>query len=243
MKADVRIFKDNKSLSVAAAEVFVEAARQANSNRGSFLVTLSGGSTPAGLYRLLAIEPYRNMVDWAKAFIFWGDERCVPPDDEGSNYHQADDTLLRHIPIPGENIQRIKGELAPVEASDDYTQTLKRFAAPDLDWPRFDLVLLGMGADGHTASLFPGSPLESSAPTLPVTANYQGRPAQRVTLTPAVFNSARIILFLVSGADKAETLSRVLSDLSIPEQLPAQRIQPADGEVIWLVDEAAGRKF
>ena len=242
MKADVQIFKDIESLSIAAAEIFVAAAAQAISERGRFLVALAGGSTPAALYRLLAAELYRERVDWAQAFIFWGDERCVPPDDEGSNYHQSNETLLQHVPIPEANIQRIKGELGPAEASDDYAQTLKHFAAPGLDWPRFDLVLLGMGADGHTASLFPGSQVEVSSPTLPVTAHYQGRPAQRITLTPPVFNSARKVLFLVTGEDKAVTLSRVLSDISIPEQFPAQRIRPADGQVILLVDEAAASK-
>jgi 6-phosphogluconolactonase len=241
MKADVRIFKDSESLSVAAAEIFVTAAEQALRARGRFLVALSGGSTPSGMYRFLAGEPYRSRVGWSESFIFWGDERCVPPDDEGSNYHQAHVTLLGHVPVPDQNVQRIKGELEPAEASDDYTRTLKRFAAPGLDWPRFDLVLLGMGADGHTASLFPGSPVEVASPTQAVTAHYQGRPAQRVTLTPRVFNSARKILFLVTGADKAVSLGHVLSDGSMQEQLPAQRIRPTDGQVIWLVDEAAGK--
>lgn len=239
MKADFRIFKDMDTLSEAAAEIFVDAAQQAISERSRFLAALSGGSTPSRLYRLLASEPYRDRIDWAQVYVFWGDERCVPPDDEGSNHHQAYQTLLRHVPIPVANIQRIKGELELAEASNDYAQTLKRFAAPGRDWPRFDLVLLGMGADGHTASLFPGWPLNVSSPTLPVSADYQGRPAQRVTLTPPVFNSARLVLFLVSGADKAEALSHVLSDEIKPKQYPAQRIQPAEGQVIWLVDEAA----
>jgi 6-phosphogluconolactonase len=239
MKTDVRIFKDIKQLSLAAAEVFVDTADQALSALGRFQVALSGGSTPSRLYHLLANEPYRSQVKWSNTFIFWGDERCVPPDDEDSNYHQADETLLQHVPIPKANIHRINGELRPAEASNDYAQTLRRFAAPGLDWPRFDLVLLGMGADGHTASLFPGSPVNVSSPTLPVTADYQGRPAQRVTLTPPVFNSARLAVFLVSGADKAEAIKAVLSDQFQPKQYPAQRIQPVDGKVIWLVDDAA----
>jgi 6-phosphogluconolactonase len=239
MKADLRIFKDREALSMAAAEIFVAAAVQAVFARGRFLAVLSGGGTPSGLYRLLSEEPYREEVGWEKTFVFWGDERCVPPGDEGSNYHQAYETLLRHVPIPDENVQRIKGELEPGEASDGYAQILKIFAAPGLDWPRFDLVLLGMGADGHTASLFPGSPVEVASPTLAVTANYQGRPAQRVTLTPAVFNSARLVLFLATGKEKSESLHRVLRDGPMPEQYPAQRIHPADGQVIWLVDGEA----
>jgi 6-phosphogluconolactonase len=243
MKADVRIFKDNKSLSMAAAEIFVEAAAQSISARARFLAALSGGSTPADLYRLLAAEAYREKVNWAKTYVFWGDERCVPPDDARSNYHQAYETFLQHIPIPDANIQRIKGELEPAEASDDYARTLKRFAAPGLGWPRFELVLLGLGADGHTASLFPGSQVEASSSTLAVTAHYRGRPAQRVTLTPPVFNSARKVLFLVTGEDKAATLARVLDGVFIPEQLPAQRIRPIAGQVTWLVDEAAGKNL
>jgi len=241
MKADVRIFKDIGGLSKAAAQIFIQAAGRAIAARGRFLVALSGGSTPIGLYRLLAEEKGRVAIDWAKVYVFWGDERCVPPDDEGSNYHQASEILLQHVSIPETNLQRIKGELGPAEASDDYAQTLKTFAAPGLVWPRFDLVLLGMGADGHTASLFPGSPVETSSPALPVTAHYQGRPATRVTLTPPVLNSARTVLFLVSGADKAETLHHVLADKYMLEKYPAQRIQPVDGELIWLLDESAAK--
>jgi 6-phosphogluconolactonase len=239
MKADVRIFKDNEAMSEAATNIFIQAAKHAFEARGRFLVALSGGGTPSGLYRLLANDPYRSEMDWEKTFVFWGDERCVPPDDAGSNYHQAYEILLKHVPLPGENILRVKGELEPGQASNAYAQMLKDFADPGLDWPCFDLVLLGMGEDGHTASLFPGSPVEATSPTLAVTGHYQGRPAKRITLTPLVFNSARKVLFLVTGEGKAVTLSRVLNDVSNQEQYPAQRIQPTDGQVIWLVDEAA----
>lgn len=240
---DLRIFKDNDALSAAAVEIFILAGADAVNAHGHFLVALSGGSTPSEMYRLLASDPYRDRVDWKKTFFFWGDERCVPPDYEGSNYRQALNTFLSKIPIPDENILRIKGEMEPAEAAKSYIRTLKRFAVPPLDWPRFDLVLLGMGDDGHTASLFPGSPVDSSAPALAVIAHYQGRPANRVTLTPPVLNSARKVLFLVTGKNKAVTLSQVLSDISMPEQYPAQRIQPTDGQVTWLIDEAAGSKL
>ncbi len=187
---ELRIFKEYDALSTAAADIFVRAGMDAIGARGHFLVALSGGNTPSGLYRTLASEPYRNQVDWQNTFVFWGDERCVPPDDDGSNYHQADETLLSHVPIPRENIHRVKGELIPYEAATAYAQTLKEFADSELQWPRFDLVLLGMGADGHTASLFPGSNVDVNSSTLAVTADYNGRPAERVTLTPLVFNSA-----------------------------------------------------
>ena len=240
---ELRIFKEYDTLSTTAAEIFIRASIDAIEVRGRFLVALSGGSTPTGLYRTLASEAYRNQVNWQKTFVFWGDERCVPPDDEGSNYYQADEAMLSHIPIPHENILRVKGELIPYEAANAYAQTLKEFADPELEWPRFDLVLLGMGEDGHTASLFPGSQLEVASPTLAVTADYQGRPAARVTLTPSIFNSARRIVFLVTGKSKALTLSQVISGNSTPEQLPAQRIHPTDGQVTWLVDEAAASEL
>jgi 6-phosphogluconolactonase len=243
MKVDIRIFKDSDALSVAAAEIFVRTAAEAIRARGRFLVALSGGGTPSGLYRLLAGKPYRQQVDWPGIFVFWGDERCVPPDGAGSNFRQASDVFLSQVPIPDENILRIQGELEPAEAAKSYLRTLERFASPPLAWPRFDLALLGMGDDGHTASLFPGSPVDASAPVLAVIANYQDRPANRVTLTPLVLNSARKALFLVAGESKAVALSHVLSEVSMPEQYPAQRIRPTDGQVIWLVDEAAGSKM
>jgi 6-phosphogluconolactonase len=240
---NVQIFKDIEALSHAAADLFVRSATQAVEKHGRFLVALSGGGTPSGLYRLLARKPFQDQIAWDKAFVFWGDERSVPPDDEGSNYKQAEEVLLKHVPIPNENILRVKGELSPHEASEAYAQTLKAFADPGLDWPRFDLVLLGMGDDGHTASLFPGSQVETAFPTLAVTADYQDRPANRVTLTSLVFNSARNVLFLVAGESKALTLSVVLSDTSNQELYPAQRIQPTDGELIWFVDESAASKL
>lgn len=236
MKPTVRIFKSVDELSRAAAELFVTLAAQAIRERGRFLVALSGGSAPTALYRLLAREP----MDWTRVHVFWGDERLVPPDDPESNCGQAREVLLKHIPIPSENIHRVASELEPDDAARDYSRVLKEFADPPLDWPRFDLVLLGMGEDGHTASLFPGSPAEATEPVIAVTANYQGRPARRVTLTPLVFNAAQQVIFLVAGANKAITLNRVFNDYNSLEQIPAKRIQPADGQVTWLVDEAAG---
>jgi len=239
MKPTVRIFKDADELSRAAAELFVTLAVQAIRERGRFLVALSGGSTPMALYRLLAREP----IDWTRIHVFWGDERLVPPEDPENSYGQAWEALLKHIPIPTENIHRVASELDPVAAARDYASILREFAAPPLDWPRFDLVLLGLGEDGHTASLFPGSPVDATEPVIAVTAQYQGRPARRVTLTPPVFNAARQVIFLVTGANKAVTLKGVFSDYNSSEQVPAKRIQPADGQVTWLVDKAAGKEI
>ena len=242
MKPEIRIFKDLDELSRAAANLFIEQAAQSIAEVNRFLVALNGGSTPTRLFQLLATD-FREKVDWSKVHVFWGDERCVPPDAAGSSYGQARDVLLSRVPIPDSNVHRIKGELGPAEASKDYSLTLKGFASPPLEWPYFDLVYLGMGEDGHTASLFPGSPLDVSEPTMPVTAHYQDRPADRVTLTPVVFNSARMIAFMATGEKKAVTLAEVLSGGYNPELYPVQRIDPKDGKLIWLVDEAAASKY
>lgn len=242
MKWEIHIFKDLEELSRAAAELFVEHSAHSIAERNRFLVALNGGSTPDRLFQLLATDYVEN-VDWTGVHVFWGDERCVPPDDPGSSYGQAWDILLSQVPIPEANIHRIKGELDPAKASEDYARILKGFADPPFDWPRFDLVFLGMGEDGHTASLFPGSPVDVYEPTIPVTAQYQDRPANRVTLTPVVLNGAHTLVFMATGEKKAQTLAEVLSDRYNPELYPAQRIKPEDGRLIWLVDESAASKL
>ena len=226
-----------------AADLFIESAADSIAQRGRFLTALSGGNTPTGLYRLLAAAPARDRIDWSNVHVFWGDERCVPPEDPGNSYGQAKQVLLDQVPVPEENVHRVLSDLEPGEAAMDYARVLKDFAEAPYDWPRFDFVLLGMGDDGHTASLFPGSPAEVSTPTLAVTAQYQDRPANRVTLTPLVLNSAHRIVFLLSGTSKANTLANVLFGDYHPLNLPAQRIQPTDGEVIWLMDSSAGSKL
>ena len=242
MNPKIRIFKDLESLSHDAASIFVEQAANAIQERGQFLAALNGGSTPNRLFHLLASD-YREQVNWSKVHIFWGDERCVPADDPGSSYGQTREALLSHVPIPEENIHRVKGELDPVEASRDYALVLKEFASSPFEFPRFDLVYLGMGEDGHTASLFPGSPVDATEPTLPVTAQYQDRPANRVTLTQLVFNQARVVAFMATGEKKAVTLAEVLSSRYNPDLFPAQRIEPKDGKLLWLVDEDAAGKL
>ncbi len=220
-------------------------AIEAVTDRGRFSVALSGGSTPQALFELLAAPPYNTQLPWREMHFFWGDERLVPPDDAGSNYFHAAQLLLDHVPIPKENVHRVHGELSAEVAVLDYTAQLQSCADNRRDWPRFDLVLLGLGSDGHTASLFPGSPAED-APGIAVksvTADYEDRPSLRLTLTPAVFNDARQVLFLVTGANKAEAATAVLDGPSAPEQWPAQRIQPSAGIVTWLIDQAAATKL
>ena len=242
MNAEINIFPDLQKLSRHAAQLFVGQSARAVQERGRFLVALNGGSTPVILFEYLA-KDYRDQVDWDKTHIFWGDERIVPANDPGSSYGQARDIFLRHIPIADTNVHRVNTDLSPAEASRDYSLTLKRFASSPLEWPRFDLIFLGMGEDGHTASLFPGSPIEVTEPVVPVTAQYQDRPARRISLTPLVFNQARMVVFMATGEKKAVTLAEVLSDRYNPELYPAQRIDPKDGKLIWLIDEEAASKL
>ncbi len=232
----VTTFKDISELSKYAAHSFIGIANKAIEERGRFFVALSGGSTPNRLYELLGNQ-FQHDVDWSLVHFFWGDERCVPVDDAGNSYGQTKKVLFDKIGKT--NIHRVNSDLAPDSAATDYANTLKVFSEPPLEWPRFDLVLLGMGDDGHTASLFPNSPVEVTTPTLAVTANYQDRPANRVTLTQLVINDAREVWFMVAGKNKAETLLNVLDGAYKPKQYPAQRIKPVDGNLVWMIDEEA----
>ena len=232
---NIQKFKDSDELSLSATKKFIELANQAIIERGRFLVSLSGGSTPMKLYEKLANET----LDWSRVHFFWGDERCVPVDDPGNTYGSMRGILFNKIGTT--NIHRVESELEPAQAAQAYAHTLSGFADAPFDFPRFDLVLLGMGDDGHTASLFPGSPVDIETSTIAVTAQYQDRPANRVSLTPKVFNHAREVWFLVTGAGKAETVRSVIKGEKNLEFLPAQRIQPVDGNLVWMIDEAAGK--
>jgi len=241
----VRVFADLEELSLAAAEEFMGLAQAAVAANGRFLVALSGGGTPRRLFSLLSQTPFADNIPWAKTHVLWGDERLVAPDKEGSNYKQATDHFLKDVPIPATQIHRLKGELDAAAAVRDYGQQLQALAEPGRAWPRLDLAIMGLGSDGHTASLFPGpiSPEETSQPVMAVTAEYEGRPAQRLSLTPLVFNDARHVMFLVSGTEKAKALTAALNQADTPEQWPAQRIQPRSGQVLWFVDEAAANRY
>lgn len=239
----VEVFQNQDDLIKRAGDLFVSVAKESVAKNGRFLTALSGGSTPTALFQLLATLAYTSQIDWQHTHVFWGDERLVPPDDPGSNYKLAMNTLLSHVPIPVENIHRAKGELAAETAVNDYAQQLNQLALPGQTFPHLDLALMGLGSDGHTASLFPGviPVAETSQPVMAVTANYDGRPAQRITLTPLIFNAAHHILFLATGEKKATALAAVLNHQDTPEKWPAQRIQPTNGTVTWLVDEAAAQ--
>ncbi|MBI3961529.1 MAG: 6-phosphogluconolactonase [Deinococcus sp.] len=235
----ILIYPDLAALSAAAAQQFVAAACQAISQQGRYTVALSGGSTPRALFTLLASKPYSQQIAWTQTHVFWGDERCVPPDHPDSNYRLANETLLSQVPLPQENVHRMPAELEPEQAATQYEQQLQQFFhLPAGAFPCFDLVLLGMGADGHTASLFPHTSGLHQRTRL-VVANYVPKLSTfRLTLTTPALNHAARIMFLVAGQDKAATLKEVLYGPRQPEQLPAQIIAPVKGQLVWLIDQA-----
>lgn len=240
----LHVHADFDTLALAATEFITRTARQAIRTRGQFALVLAGGQTPGPIYDLLTQPPHSGHVDWSRTHLFWGDERLVPPDDPESNYALAHQRLIADVPLPDENAHRIPGELPPAESVRFYTDELAQFAQGQRAWPRFDLVLLGMGSDGHTASLFPGQPTrdETNRPVIAVTADYDGRPAGRITLTPLAFNAARNVAFIIQGASKAEAFAEVIRGAPDPNRWPAQRIQPFDGAVTWFADQAAAAR-
>src|SRR5512137_2161585 len=207
-------------------------------------LALAGGRTPEALYRLLAETPNRETIDWGRVKIFWGDERCVPPDHPDSNYRMVREALLARVPVPEANIHRMRGETAdPGAAAREYEEVLRRACRVEADTlPRFDVCLLGLGSDGHTASLFPGLPAIRETQRWVAAARVEKLDTWRLTLTPAVLNNERHVLFLVTGKEKAETLRGVLEGPMDADRLPAQIVRPAPGRVEWLLDcDAAGR--
>ncbi len=227
-------------LSRRAAELFMALAKQAGQNAGRFAVALSGGSTPKALYSLLASPQYAGSLEWSNVHFFWGDERCVPPDHPESNYRMVEDTLLSKIQIPRENIHRMAGELAPEVAAARYEAELQSFFQTGKSaWPRFDLILLGLGEDGHTASLFPGSDGLDEDKQLVAAAYVEKLKAHRITLTLPVLNRAARIIYLVAGSSKAQILAKLLRGDPDCRKFPAGRVNPTEGKLTWLVDDAA----
>jgi 6-phosphogluconolactonase len=232
---ELMIAHDLADLVWRAGEAFVTGASEAISANGIFHVALSGGSTPLPLYALLALPEWAARVEWSRVHIYWVDERCVPPDHADSNYRLAHESLLARVPILTANIHRIRGEIDPAQAAVEYEKVIAGV--------RFDLILLGMGDDGHTASLFPGSPAIHEQ-TRRVMAQYVAPlGAWRITLTPAAINDAAQVLFMVAGAGKAERLHEVLRGPYRPDSLPAQVVQPKRGRLDWLVDRDAAARL
>lgn len=239
---EILICADVAELASEAARRFAELAEVFVGSAGKFTVALSGGSTPKAMYSILAEKPFADSLPWRSIYFFWGDERCVPPDHADSNYRMANETLLSKVPVPQENIFRIPAEDADHErAAANYSATLRKFFGEE--WPRLDLVLLGMGADGHTASLFPGTAALRVKDRI-AAANYVQRlQAWRITHTAEAINRALNIIFLVAGLDKAATLKEVIEGPRDPEKYPSQLIEPNYNSLLWMVDEAAASRL
>ncbi len=234
---------DRAALARNAAQRFVMIARHAIAERGRFSVALSGGSTPRDLYALLAQPEFAGQVNWERVHLFWGDERCVSSDSPESNYQMAFETLGK-LPIPAQQVHRVPTELESGDAAITYEQTLRDFFRVEGDQlPSFDLILLGMGANGHTASLFPQSPALLETAHWVVSQYVDEVKMHRITLTAPILNAAAHILFMVAGRDKAETVQAVLRGEYRPEFLPAQLIQPTHGRLVWLLDRAAASRL
>ena len=240
---EVIIFPDGNAIARRAAEEFLQTANDAVAQRNAFTVALAGGSTPKALYSLLATDPaFRDKLPWDRIHFFFGDERHVPPDNEQSNYRMVNESLFTKAPVQRSQITRVRAEYPDAgKAALEYEQALRAyFKLKDGEYPRFDLVLLGMGDEGHTLSLFPGTKALHASHRV-VFCNWVGKLfTNRITLTAPATNQANRVIFMVTRADKALALKAVLEGPFEPEQLPAQLIQPASGKLLWLVDQAAG---
>jgi len=232
---EIKVVPDAAAVAQTAAERILVSAESAIEMRGAFSIALSGGSTPKALYALLAAEPFRSSIDWAKVHVFFGDERCVPPDDAESNYRMARESFLSKLPVPGDNVYRIRGEIDPAEAAKEYGEMLKEYFADGGP----DVTLLGMGDDGHTASLFPHTEALKERKHRCV-ANYVPKFNKwRVTLSVPFLNRSQEVFILVTGVGKAARIAEILEGPRVPEQLPIQLISPASGRLSWIMDAAA----
>ncbi len=232
-------------LAEAAAERFVDIVKERQSAAGTVRVALSGGSTPRALFNLLASDRFRSEIDWGQIDIFWGDERTVPPDDKDSNYRMARETLLSKVPIPDEHVHRIRCELEPDAAASDYELELTQvFGDVNPEGPpQFDLILLGIGTDGHTASCFPGTSALWVRDRLVVANPVPQQQTTRLTLSVPVLLAARNVLFLVAGEDKAPAVHLAIEGDWNPDETPSQFLRDASGTVIWMLDAAAASQL
>jgi 6-phosphogluconolactonase len=244
MSSSREVLTTPQELFEAAAEEVVNAANQAIAERGRFTLALSGGSTPKALFTLLATNA-RSALAWDRTYFFWSDERHVPPTDADSNYRMAHEAMLSKVPVPAGNVFRIPAEMKDAAAAAEaYEQTLRKFFGVEPGhFPHFDLILLGLGPDGHTASLFPGTVALREKSRLVVANWVEKLKAHRITFTLPLLNAARKVMFLVSGTDKAAVLKSVLESDAPGEQFPAKLVQPDNGTVIWFVDRAAASEL
>ena len=243
---DIRIHNDSQALAEAAAEFVLEVGKEAVRAKGRFFIALSGGTTPEILYRALASPAFVNRFDWSRTIFFFSDERCVPPNDPRSNYALAGKTLFTPLSIPPSQVYRMAGESRdPQAAASEYEQQLRRVTKTlPSNYPTLDLVLLGLGEDGHTASLFPGSPALRDNQSLIAVTQSPKDPPTRLTMTLGVINQASVVLFLVTGAGKAGVVRAILDPKTEAErQLPASLVAPEEGRLIWLLDRAVAAEL
>ncbi len=230
----IKAFPTTDELQNYAAGMIARLLNEGIGERGNASIALSGGSTPKGVYQRLGSEPYRSQVDWVRVHLFWGDERCVPPDHDDSNFRMTDEALLRKIHVPAANIHRIRAELSPADAATLYEEDVRSFFGGAR--PVFDVMLLGLGEDGHTASLFPGTPIVDEMTRLVGNVFVPEFNTQRISMTLPVINAARMIIFLAAGSNKAGIARDVISENG---DYPAQRVKPEAGTLFWLLDDAA----
>jgi 6-phosphogluconolactonase len=235
----ITILNDPQELFVHAAEEIAHIAGEAVCTHGEFTFCLSGGSTPAATYELLA-ERFHHSIDWKEVQFFWSDERCVPADNPESNYGMAQRTMLSKLTLKPEQVHRMRGELDPGQGARAYEEELRRaFAVTGGTLPRFDLIMLGLGDNRHTASLFPGEPAIHETKRMVVAVNVDAEPRNRLSFTPPIINNAQRVMFLAAGAKKAEAVRDIIEGPRDPDRFPAQIVAPHDGELFWLLDKAA----
>ncbi len=240
----IQIFADVSELAAAVAQQIVTRAQAAVADHDRFTIALSGGSTPRAVFERLAASPLKEQLPWAKTYVFWGDDRAVPPDHPDSNYRMASESLLQHVPLPKEQIKPILTQCDDLDAAAQHYERVIQSFVPGSP-PCFDLILLGMGPDGHTASLFPHSPaltvtnaLVTATPVAPLKPHVR-----RITFTATLINAAAEVVFLVAGADKAGRLAEVLEGPQAPDTLPAQLVRPTNGVLSWMIDQAAAQEL
>ena len=240
-KNNIKIFKTVEALNETVANLIVETAEESVKTNGRFILSLSGGNTPKSLYTLLSVYPYRDLIPWNKTFVFWVDERCVPMNYESNNAHMASEYLFKKIEIPAANIFPVKVNLTPSGAAENYEQMLKDFFGKNQ--PVFDIILLGLGENGHTASLFPNTSVLFEKSHWVKEVFVEELQMYRITMTVPIINKARNIFILITGKEKSGILRTVFTVPDKPQKYPVQLIKPENGEIIWFADNKAASKL
>ncbi len=241
MKSNINIFPNKDILIRESAKYIAGLMDDFIKENGKCTFVLAGGSTPKGLYETLASDPYKNSIDWNKVHFFWGDERCVPPDHEDSNYRMVQEAMIDHLDISSGNIHRIPAEEKPADAAREYENSLKSFFGDKEEFPRFDIILLGIGDDGHTASLFPGTTAIDENDRWVTEVYVPQLDTHRITMAFPVINNGRNVIFLVTGETKAKVVNKILKDGSL--SLPASLIRPVNGDLVYIFDKEAAAEI